>query len=561
MRKWQIIGKAPDTRIPMSDDDIQSLLLKHRGIKSKKEVAQFLHPPDPYDLTAADVAIAAGSLKKAMSRIAKAIKTKESVVVYADYDADGITAGAIMWETLHALGANVMPYIPHRVEEGYGLSTLGLENIQKQYHPTLVVTVDHGITAHDKVVYARKLGMDVIVTDHHVKPKKLPECTIVHTTGMSGAGVSWFLAKELWKAGDMRNTPKEKEEMIALAAIGTIADMVPLVGANRSIVKYGLSALNTTNRIGLQALMSDAGLVKGNIGTFDVSHVLSPRLNAMGRLVHAIDALRLLCTRQQDKAIALAKKLGITNKERQQLTMETTAHALKMIEEKGQNTKETKLLFISSDSYNPGVIGLVAGKLVEEYYRPAVVVAAGKAVSKASARSIAGFDIVAAIRLCSDILVDVGGHPMAAGFTVETKHLGKLKERLEHIAQEALDENKLTRTLKIDLEIPFQQITMSLWQVLRTFEPYGFGNPQPVFATNGVTLMDARLVGLGNKHIRIKLEAAHLPFPLDAIAFGMGDMYSRIRPGDSVDIAYTLDRDSWNGNDKLQLKVKDIHTS
>ena len=517
MKKWIIEGKP---------ENIIGFLLEKRGIE--------LHPPDPTTLTTDDVGIDKTSFTKAIKRIQKAIENKESIVVYADYDADGITAGAVMWETLHGLGANVMPYIPHRAEEGYGLSKKGIDAVKEQYNPTLLITVDHGITAHEKVAYAKKLGIDVIVTDHHVKPNKLPDCTIVHTTALCGAGVAWFVAKELGGPD------------IALAAIGTIADMVPLVGANRSIVKYGLAEINQTKRVGLRALIGEAGLTFGDIRTYDVSHVLAPRLNAMGRLVHAMDALRLLCTKQEDKARLLAQKLGLTNKERQQLTIDTTVHALKDLTVK-------KLLFVAHESYNQGVIGLVAGKLVEEHYRPAIVIAKGNEISKASARSIPGFNIVEAIRLCADLLVDVGGHPMAAGFTVETKHLDALQKRLEEIAEKELDEEKLTRVLRIDAEIPLEEATEKLWAALRDFEPFGLGNPEPVFATRGVIVSDARLVGNGNKHLKLRVSS------VDAIAFNLGTLYGQLHPGKPIDIAYSLDMNVWNGSRKLQLKIKDIH--
>ncbi len=555
MKKWHISGQK--TQITeLTSEEIIKILLKNRGLATKKEIEQFLHPPQASALTPKDVAIHEVSLRKALERIKKAIKNHESIVVYADYDADGITAGAIMWEALHSLGANVMPYIPHRVEEGYGLSEKGIDAIKEQYDPTLVITVDHGITAWEKVVYAKKLGIEVIVTDHHVKPKKLPNCIIVHTTKLSGAGISWFVAKELLSSSLLIT----HNSLLELAAIGTIADMVPLVGPNRSIAAYGLAALNKTTRVGLDALIADAGLIKGTLGTYDVSHILAPRLNAMGRIVHAMDALRLLCTKQKDKALLLAQKLGFTNRERQQLTVETTLHARALYK------LHTKLIFISHDSYNQGVIGLVAGKLVEEFYRPAIVVSKGEVVSKASARSIAGFNIVEAIRSCSDILVDVGGHPMAAGFTVETKYLGTLQERLEKLADQALDEEKLERTLRIDAEIPLIAITEKLWQNMHDFEPFGFGNPEPVFATRGVTIDEARLVGNEGKHLKARIKnlepacrRGRSGIMIEAIGFGMGELYGKLKLGKPIDIAYTIAVDTWNGNHRLQLKLKDIH--
>ncbi len=573
MKKWQ-------TKRTTNYADIPALLLKNRGLKTKKEVQDFLKPPSPYTLSPLDVGIEKRQLAKALSRLKKALKDKESIVVYADYDADGITAGAIMWETLHWLGANVMPYIPHRVEEGYGLSIKGIDRVREEYDPSLIITVDHGVTAKEKVAYAKKLGIEVIVTDHHVMSKVVPDCTTVHTTQLSGAGVAWFLTKEV--LGEVTGSRPVKtlsafdRELLALAAIGSIADMVPLVGANRSIVKYGLEALNQTKRVGLEALMTNAGLAKGGLGTYDVSHMLAPRLNAMGRLEHALDALRLLCTKKEERAILLAQKLGLTNRERQQLTEETVLHARELyqgqtLKEKGLTLSKSKLIFIAHESYNQGVIGLVAGKLVEEFYLPAVVVAKGEEYSKASARSINGFDVIEAIRSCSDMLVDVGGHPMAAGFTVETRHLDELRKRLEKIADNELDEEKLTRVLKIDLELPLAAVTEELWKAIQDFAPFGFGNPEPVFATRNVQIVESRLVGTDGKHLKLKVTNNPTIPPLtvrggqevlaiDAIAFNQGNLYRKLRSDVLVDIAYTIDMDTWNGKKKLQLKIKDIHS-
>lgn len=547
MKKWEI--RFAESRLE-TVQDILSCLLLNRAMGEKADIERFLHAPDPYSLTARDVGVDGNALAVALGRIAKAIAEKESVVVYADYDADGITAGTIMWETLHNLGANVMPYIPHRAEEGYGLSKKGIDAVVSSYKPGLIVTVDHGITAWEKVEYAKNFGVDVIVTDHHVKPDKLPDCTIVHTTNLCGAGVSWFVAKELLAASKIPSS--QSLELIALAAIGTIADMVPLIGANRSIVKHGLAAINATTRVGLLALIEEAGLSLGDIRTYNVSHVLAPRLNAMGRLVHAMDALRLLCTKKKEKAILLAQKLGETNKERQIMTADTAAHAKEFV--KG-STK--KLLFVSDSSYNQGVIGLVAGRLVEEYYRPSVVLAQGEVITKASARSIPGFNIVEAIRSASDLLIDVGGHPMAAGFTVETKNLGELQKRLEERAEKQITDEMLVKTLRVDAEIPFRLIDERLWAGIRDFEPFGLGNPEPVFVTRAVDVVDARVVGNGNKHLKLQFADEEVGV-MDGIAFNMGDLYGKLLSGGRVDIAYSIDMNEWNGKRKLQLKIKDI---
>lgn len=560
MKKWEFLSKIKSEELRVkSEEKIIDILLGNRGLTTKKAQEEFLHPKDPGELTTDDVGIDTESLGTAIDRIEKAITDKESIVVYADYDADGITAGAVMWEILYSLGARVMPYIPHRVDEGYGLSMKGIDSVISKLHPTLIITVDHGITAYEKVEYARSNGIEVIVTDHHVKPEVLPDCPIVHTTELAGAGVSWFTAKEILKNKGISKSSRI-DETLALAAIGTIADMVPLVGPNRSIAKYGLSQLRKTTRPGFVALVKESGLVQKGLTTYDISHVIAPRLNAMGRLIHALDALRLICTTDETRAEKLAGVLGQTNKERQLLTEETVTHAKTQVESFGDKLVEKRVLVVSHRSYNPGVIGLVAGKLVEEHFRPSIVISEGDTYSKASARSIKGFNIIEAIRICSDLLVDMGGHPMAAGFTVETKNIKVFEEKIEGIAREFITDEMLIRTLIIECELPFAAITHSLWKRLSEFEPFGMGNYEPVFMTKNVYVKDSRLVGNGGKHIKLTVgtneESEQIIF--DAIGFGMGDLYGSLTTDKPIDIAYTIDMNEWNGSKKLQLKLRDL---
>lgn len=559
MKTWQIIHVLSGGDEKQSEADIITTLLIDKGLTDKNAVEKFLHPVAPTDLCADDVGIDQANLKDASGRIMKAVQAKESIVVYADYDADGITAGAIMWETLWKMGARVMPYIPHREGEGYGLSAKGIDAVRKQYDPSLIITVDHGITAHEKVAYAKKLGIDVIVTDHHVKPDRLPDCVTVHTTNLAGSGVSWFVARYIAaKSGD-RRVIEGVDDALALAALGTIADLVPLIGPNRSIAVYGLAAMKKTHRVGLNALIADAGITKEAIETYAISHMLAPRLNAMGRIEHALDALRLLCTTDADKAAIFAQKLGLTNKARQQMTEDTVLHAHGLLPKSSKNLR--KLIFLSHESYNPGIIGLVAGKMTEEYYRPAVVVSVGDEFSKASARSIPGFNIIEAIRKCSGLLVDAGGHPMAAGFTIETKNLGKLQKKLETIAQREIDEEQLKRVLHVDMEIPLNAATESLWKKIREFAPFGIGNPQPVFASRSLTVADVRLIGATQKHMKFKVGMTGLRKQVDAIAFNMADMYGKLKSDTAIDLAYTIDMNEWMGRKNLQLKVRDIRLS
>lgn len=552
MKNWKIMhtGDQKETTI----ETIVEQLLMNRSIILPKDKKEFLHPDDPVLLTHKDVGIDAGQLHTAIARIRKAIEKQESIVVYADYDADGITAGAVMWEALYALGARVMPYVPHRIEEGYGLSEKGIQTIVQEFDPTLIITVDHGITAREQVEYAKGLGIDVIITDHHLPPKQVPDCTIVHTTDLCGAGVSFFVANML--LGHDHGTLVH--DLLALTAIGTIADMVPLVGPNRAIAKFGLMEINKTKRMGLRALMKESGLTEKTVTATDISHIIAPRLNAMGRLEHAIDALRLLCTRNEERADMLAGKLGLTNKERQQLTVDTTTHALTGLRNQ-QDVEKKKILIVSDTTYNPGIIGLVAGKLVEQYYRPSIVIAEGEIFSKASARSIPGFNIVEFIRGAGDLLVDVGGHPMAAGFTVETKRLDELKAFFESQATTAITDDLLTRVLNVDMELPVSLISEALWKALQSFAPFGLGNYEPVFVTNGMMIENVRRIGLKNNHLKLKLSDRSNKRTMDAVGFGLGDLFEDLHPGNAIDVAYTIDENVWNGTKTIQLKLKDIH--
>lgn len=538
MHQWQILHKEKTS----SEKEILKIILANRKITGQKEITAFLHP-DLKELTIANSGLKKEELEKAAERIKQALKNKESIVVYTDYDVDGVCGGAIVWETLYELKANVMPYIPHRSGEGYGLSKKGVDRIQKEFNPKLIITVDHGISADEEIDYAKTLGMETIVLDHHLKPAKTPKVVaLIHTTSLCSGGIAWFFRQFLLK----------KNDNLDLAAMATVADLMPLTGLNRVIVKFGLEQLNKTKRLGLNALIKESGMEKGEIGVFEIGHILAPRINAMGRLEHALDALRLICTKDESRALELSRKLSLTNRTRQEMMQKSSEHAIRLV------SKETigKLLFIAHDTYNEGVIGLIAGKLVETYWRPAIVVSKGRQYSKASARSIAGLNIVELIREASDLLVNVGGHPMAAGFTVETKNLEKLKQRLTDITEAKLTEEKLIRVKKIDLELDFPQINKQLFKLIRQISPFGIGNPEPVFASRQADVINASGIGKDKKHLRLYLRQDNVLLP--AIGFGMGENFSKLSPDKPVDIAYTIDLNTWNGKEKLQLKLKDI---
>jgi single-stranded-DNA-specific exonuclease len=544
-------------------DQVVPLLLKNRGISSKKAGEVFLHPPPPDTISPASVGINPDELSVAVTRILKARNTDERVIVYGDYDADGITATAILWETLYGLGLRVKPYIPDRVAEGYGLNEEAIAKLKRE-DPALglIVTVDHGIVGHKKINFARELGLEVIVSDHHqpggTKPRAL---AVVHTTKLSGSGVAWMLAREVRrKAADKASGEGQDgiDQLLELVAIGTIADLLPLIGANRALVKFGLASLNRTTRPGLIALARVAGIDPGNIGTYEVGYILAPRLNAMGRLENALESLRLLCTKDDLRAKDLAEELQRTNRDRQQLTEETTNHARQILLNSLISIQKTKLIFVAHESYQQGVIGLVAGKLAEEYYLPSVILAKGTTYTKASARSIAGFNIIEAIRQMGDLLVEAGGHPMAAGFTVETAKLEDLRQKLAAITATRLARLSPTRTLRIEALMPLAIVSKQLSLALTELEPFGQGNTEPIFASQNVGIVSVRPIGAQRQHLKFILQLNKEGETIEAVAFRMGEIYPELVPDKPIDIAYSIARDTWHGQERLQLKIKDL---
>jgi single-stranded-DNA-specific exonuclease len=542
-KRWEVLNKG-------KSKDIIDTLLKNRGIRTEKEKKEFLNPADPMKTSLKSLGIKELEVKKAINRIKKAKKSGEHAIVYGDYDADGITGTAILWETLHELGIFVLPHIPERFSEGYGLNLESVEKL-KDGDPKLglIITVDHGITAGKKVEELKGMGIDMIITDHHQKSKIAPKAhSIIYTDKISGSAVAWFFSREIAKKFKINNR-FNIEERLELAAIGTIADQLSLLGPNRSIVKYGLSYLNRTTRPGLIELIKNAGIEKGNIGTYEVGFIIAPRINSMGRLENAIDSLRLLCTPNREKAIQIARHVANINLERQKIVEEVVVHAR-------HNVDDHKIIILAHKNYHEGVIGLAAARLVEEFYRPAIVLSKKGKVSKASARSISGFNIIEAIRSLADLYIEGGGHPMAAGFSIETKKIGEFSKRINKIAKGLLTEEILSRKLKIDLEVKFVNLNYKLFDQIRVFEPTGLGNPTPTFITREVEVLDARTVGREARHLKLKLKQDEQVF--DSIFFDGGEIYPKLTPDTKIDMVYQLEENVWNGFKSLQLKIKDV---
>ena len=513
------------------------MLVAQRGIE--------LEPTRPEELTLKSVGIKTAAVKKAITRIKRAITNQKTVVVYGDYDADGICATAIMWEALHGLGVKVWPFIPHREEHGYGLSIKGIEAMIAERRPSLVVTVDNGIVATKAAEKLKQAKIDLIITDHHQIGKELPDAlAIIHTTKLCGAGVAWMVAKEI--------NPQATKISLDVAALGTVADMMELKGANRSLVKHGLVSLRQTDRVGLSELYQEAGVDPATIDTTTINFVIAPRLNATGRVSHGLDALRLLCTRDKKRAGELAGILGRANKDRQLLLQVQLDHAkLKL----GMTVTQEKILIVADETYHQGVIGLIAGKLTEEFYRPSIVLSVKGEQAKASARSIPGFNIIEAIRQAEEFILEAGGHPMAAGFSVAKDKITVLTDKLRQVAEKELDEDKLKPVVKIDCGVETKEITLELWKELEQLAPFGVGNPRPTLALMGVTVAEARLVGSEGKHLKLRLK--ELP-QAEAIGFNLGHLSPQLPPGCKVDVAFQLGKNTWNGRQRLQLKLKDL---
>lgn len=527
---------------------IQSILTK-RGIT---DFESFLRPKTPQDYSLFDLKVNQKEFKQAVLLIKQARKNQSSIVIYGDYDADGITSTAIIWEALYYSGCNIKPFIPNRQKHGYGLSISGLKNVIKQHHPTLIITVDNGITAYKAIEFAKKNKIKVIVIDHHQRiKKKHPADSVIHSTIPSAAGLVWLFIKESLNKVKLKINV---QDLLELAAIGTVTDMVPLLGINRSIVKYGLDNIRKSKRIGIKNLSQAAGIPLETIDSHNLGFHLGPRLNSMGRLDDALDSLRLLCTNNPAQAQELARKLNNTNRERQELTDRLTEIAIEI----GQSQKNNPVIIVSHSEFHEGVIGLVASKLVQKYWRPAIVLSQNEQFYKASARSIPGFNIISAIRKLDKMLESAGGHPMAAGFNIKNCYLENFINKFSTLAKPLITPDMLIRKLDIDATINFNELNINLANELELLAPFGVGNPRPILSTDNVNVINTRTVGKDNQHLKLHLSQNKINY--SAVGFNMGHLHDKLTPDVPVTIAYHLIRNTWNGNTNLELQLKSIKT-
>jgi single-stranded-DNA-specific exonuclease len=540
---------------------IMRQLLYNRGYKTEATAKQYLgaEPPegsDPMNML---------GIPEAVERIWQAVQKEERIAVYGDYDADGVTATALLTDLLKKLGAQVEGYIPNRFDEGYGLNAEALDALQAG-GTSLVVTVDCGIRSMEEAEHAWRNGLDLIITDHHHPLDEMPQALalvnpkqpgeVYPDQNLAGVGLAYKLACALLEkarsTGYALAEHIEAEEYLDLVALGTVSDQAPLIGENRSLVRLGLEYIRRPRRQGILSLIGAAQLNALQITADSIGFGLGPRLNAAGRLDSALAALNLLLTQDLAEAAYLAQQLDNQNRERQQITREIQAHAE---EQALAEEPDALLLFSANESYNPGVIGLAASRLMEQYYRPSIVASHGPEFTRGSCRSIPEFHITKALDECADLLVRHGGHSAAAGFTVRNEHLEELVERLRSIAQRQLSSLDLRPTLRADAQVNLAELTPDLLNDLGHLQPTGQNNPAARFVSRGVRVLRSRTVGKDSSHLKLTVSDGVITY--DAIAFRQGHLYGNLPQ--YIDLIYNFERNEYNGIASLQLNVQDIH--
>jgi single-stranded-DNA-specific exonuclease len=556
-KRWNLLPLLPKGH-PLVTSGLPPLiaqLLHNRGITAPSQVEPFFAADrrlsfDPLLLP---------DMEPAVGRIYRAILGAEKIAVYGDFDADGITATALLVHGLSSLTPNIVPYIPHRLNEGHGLKIAALESLRKE-GVSLVITVDCGVTGTMPVKRAQRLGMDIIVTDHHTPSTELPPALAVVNPKLAGSsypfvelagvGVAYKLLQAVLNGLGKEST---LEEVTDLVALGTVADMTPLLGENRYLVKEGLQRMNSTLRLGLKELLTCAGMPSGSLGSENITWTIAPRINTASRLDHALPSYELLTTDSPERAQELAQWLEQKNGERQQLT----ARAASKAREQVISTGLTPLLMVGDADYPAGVSGLVASRLTDEFYRPAVVIREGKRVSTGSCRSIPEFNIIEALTQCRDLFLEFGGHAGAAGFVMLSHNLAHLRERLNKLADTQLAGVDLRPRINIDAEIFLRDLTGNTYNYIQKLAPFGQGNPVPILVSRKVKVVNCRTMGAGGDHLRLRLEQNGSIW--DAVVFGCGENLPEMKS--PLDIAYQVELDQWGGRSTLRLNIVDFTKS
>jgi len=556
--RWSLRPRLTDNQLTRWPDLPRLIiqLLYNRGLTEPSQCESFITADqrlvgNPYLLP---------DIQPAVNRIFRALLSGESIAVYGDFDVDGITGTAVLTQGLESLGGKTIPYIPHRLTEGYGLHSHALEKLHQQ-GVSLVITVDCGISAVSQIKKAQHHGLDIIVTDHHTPQDEIPPATAVINPKLpgsgypfpqlSGVGVAYKLMQALFQGAGRQD---QAEALIDLVALGTVADMAPLLGENRYLVKQGLQQINRRPRLGLREIITQAGGKAGAIDADTISWVIAPRLNAAGRLQHAISSYQLITTESADEARRLAQWLDEKNTERQRLTSRMLAQAREEI----LATGIAPLLVAGDKDYPVGIIGLIAARLSDEFYRPAVIIRTGERVSSGSCRSIPEFNIVNALNRHHHLLSHYGGHSRAAGFTLPTENLPALVQSLLHEATTQLAGVDLRPSLDIDAEVTLQEVGHNdTFPAIQQLAPFGQGNPTPAFLTRRVEVINCRTMGQQSDHLRMKLRQHDIVW--NGVAFGLGQYRAEVSP--YIDIVYNLEIDRWGGRESLRLNIQDFAPS
>ena len=529
----------------------------NRGMGTDAEARAFLKAEpnsntDPFQLI---------GMAATVDRIRYALDHNEPIAIYGDYDVDGVTATALLVDALRALGADVRGYIPNRFDEGYGLNIEALDSL-KADGIKLVITVDCGIRSPDEALHARTIGLDLVISDHHHPDgENLPPAFAVINPkqhgdpypdkDLAGVGIAYKIAEALIST-QQSAISLQLDDLLDLVALGTVADLAPLVGENRVLVRRGLRQIRATKRQGLFSLAGVAELKIEKVTAGDIGFILGPRLNASGRLESALASFELLTTTDFMRAGQLAQQLDVQNRQRQGLTrsMQEQAESIAMSED-----PEAFLLFAAHEDFNPGVVGLAASRLTEIYYRPAIVAAKNAEETRGSCRSIPEFHITDALDQCKDLLVRHGGHAAAAGFTVKNENLPELVTRLKAIAKDQLGEKDLRHTLSADMEVLLSDLNFEVLKHLNYLEPTGYGNPDATFVSRNVRVKFSRTVGSDGKHLKLTLEDER-GSAFDSIGFRMGHLKPTLPP--RLDVLYRFESNEYNGRTSLQLNLKDV---
>ncbi|MEZ4735480.1 MAG: single-stranded-DNA-specific exonuclease RecJ [Caldilineaceae bacterium] len=572
-KNWVIQPTAPQAFLEsVPEHPLLVQVLYNRGLNTAAEIHAFLRGVDavqenPYKLR---------DMTPAVARIVDAIDRSETICVYGDFDADGVTATALLVSALQMAGGRVGPYIPDRVDEGYGLNLDAIERIAQQ--ATLMITVDCGMRSLREVAYAVQLGLDVIITDHHSVGAALPAALAVinprrkdcmgQAARLAGVGVAYRLAQAVLRAVAQRKHSRLSESQVSeieenlldLVALGTVADMMPLLGENRVLVQRGLARLNQPQRVGVETLLTVADLRPGAVDATAISFRLAPRLNAAGRLAHAKLAYQLLRTNDPTQAYNLAMELEALNNRRRTLTDE--AHTTAEAQLAAQMKQERALYVVHSPHFVAGIVGLVAGKLMDRFYRPVLVIEEGEAESRGSARSIPEFDISAALDEVGSLLMRHGGHSRAAGFTVATARLPEFAEALHNVAQRELStQASLRPSLQVDAVVTLDEINWTIQEQFMRLEPMGQENPAPLLLCRRVRVREARPIGSQKQHMRLIVDAGPNTAVMDAVAFQQGAWAKHLNEGSCVDLVFQVEANEWQGRKRLQLNVQDLRVA